>query len=260
MKDNAIGKKIKKYRLRANMSQMELELAIESSFGSISRIEAGKVNPTKETLQKIIKTLDIRPFEASQLLGLDQEPYLHVLYASKEFMSSLILDKVLQNAVNIISKELKLLGVIIDIVKGDELWNATFTQSWYTDLMNKVMGKPHNSFFIKMKDYPDNIGVQCVTEQKVKKIKHVRDLGRGFLPLPVCDILNKIGGVKSGIAFPIISSGGQSLGVIYFGKNVEDDYESERYILQAFTDAVAIAIENAQKYEDLKKKVKIQEN
>jgi len=43
------GRAIRKARLNAELSQMDLELAIGAAFGSISRLESGKVNPTKET-------------------------------------------------------------------------------------------------------------------------------------------------------------------------------------------------------------------
>ncbi|MDQ6985419.1 MAG: helix-turn-helix transcriptional regulator [Candidatus Dojkabacteria bacterium] len=50
-----LGEKIKNFRKRAGLSQLDLEMRIDGSPGMISRIENGKVNPTKETISSISK-------------------------------------------------------------------------------------------------------------------------------------------------------------------------------------------------------------
>ena len=47
MNDQTLGNKIRAFRERAGLSQMQLELEIEMSPGSLSRIENNQVNPTK---------------------------------------------------------------------------------------------------------------------------------------------------------------------------------------------------------------------
>lgn len=63
-----LGEKIRNFRKRAGMSQLDLEAAIQTSPGVISRIEAGKVNPTKETLLQIAGILELDKQEVSDLL------------------------------------------------------------------------------------------------------------------------------------------------------------------------------------------------
>lgn len=63
------GEKIKNFRKRAGMSQMELENELNAATGSISRIEAGKVNPTKETILQLAKIMKLTESELSDLLG-----------------------------------------------------------------------------------------------------------------------------------------------------------------------------------------------
>lgn len=48
---------------------MDIELGICASFGSISRIESGKVNPTKETIEKIATILSLTDRELDYLVG-----------------------------------------------------------------------------------------------------------------------------------------------------------------------------------------------
>lgn len=69
-----LGEKIKFFRLRANISQMDLEIDSNSAFGSISRIESGKVNPTKETINKIISILKLNDRETDYLIGSISNP------------------------------------------------------------------------------------------------------------------------------------------------------------------------------------------
>lgn len=71
MNNLTLGEKIKSYRKRAGYSQLQLETEIDASQGSISRIESGKVNPTKETLAAIANELRISTEERLSLYNLD---------------------------------------------------------------------------------------------------------------------------------------------------------------------------------------------
>jgi len=56
------------------MSQFDLENEIGASAGVISRIESGKVNPTKETIREIAKTLKLNNRELDYLIGVTALP------------------------------------------------------------------------------------------------------------------------------------------------------------------------------------------
>jgi transcriptional regulator with XRE-family HTH domain len=68
------GRRIRFFRERAGMSQMDLELAIGASAGAISRIEGGSTNPTKETVYEIAKKLHLHYREIDYIIGLTSEP------------------------------------------------------------------------------------------------------------------------------------------------------------------------------------------
>src|SRR5690554_1416793 len=95
-----VGEKIKKYRLQKGLSQFELEDKIDASTGSLSRIENGQVNPTKETLVKIIEALDLKSYDAGSLFNLDFDELPRMVDIARKLSSSLDLDQVLQNSVN----------------------------------------------------------------------------------------------------------------------------------------------------------------
>lgn len=67
------GNKIKYFRKRAGISQLQLEVLINASFGSISRIENGLTNPTKETLFAIANALRLNSLETINLFGITLE-------------------------------------------------------------------------------------------------------------------------------------------------------------------------------------------
>ncbi len=66
--------RLKYFRIRSGLSQMDLELEINAAFGSISRFESGKVNPTKETILKISKVLKLSDRELDYLIGPTSTP------------------------------------------------------------------------------------------------------------------------------------------------------------------------------------------
>lgn len=70
MEDQKIlGNRIRTFRKRAGLSQMDLEIEMEASPGSLSRIESGEVNPTKETVSRIAEKLHLSNQEEQYLLG-----------------------------------------------------------------------------------------------------------------------------------------------------------------------------------------------
>lgn len=63
-----IGQGVKVFRTSKGVSQVDLEVMINASSGSISRIESGATIPTIKTLYKIAKALSLSPTEKSYLL------------------------------------------------------------------------------------------------------------------------------------------------------------------------------------------------
>lgn len=58
-----LGSKIKEKRKSKNLTQEQLAELVEIGTPNISYIENGKFYPTVETLEKICKALEVKPFE-----------------------------------------------------------------------------------------------------------------------------------------------------------------------------------------------------
>ncbi len=66
----SLGEKIRYFRKDRGVSQTELEVKAGLSFGTLSRIEKGSVNPTKETILKIAPILGLSDQDVAYLLKL----------------------------------------------------------------------------------------------------------------------------------------------------------------------------------------------
>ena len=64
-----LGTRIRNFRKRAMLSQLQLEILIDASPGYLSRVENGELNPTKETLKKISEVLELSDREQEYLYG-----------------------------------------------------------------------------------------------------------------------------------------------------------------------------------------------
>jgi transcriptional regulator with XRE-family HTH domain len=69
MHDLPLGRKIYILREDRSLSQTKLEVEAGLSFGTLSRIENGSINPTKETLVKIAKVLELKDDEFVYLIN-----------------------------------------------------------------------------------------------------------------------------------------------------------------------------------------------
>lgn len=75
MIDNlTLGKRLKFFRERAHISQFDLESQMGAASGMISRIESGKVNPSKETVLKLAEIYLLNRWETDYLIGRGAEP------------------------------------------------------------------------------------------------------------------------------------------------------------------------------------------
>jgi transcriptional regulator with XRE-family HTH domain len=93
---SSLGRRIKYFRKRAGLSQLELEAELGASSGYISRVESGKVNPNKETIAKISSVLNLRPTEINYILnlGYDDVSEEDIQNAEKTFSTLLNSEKV----------------------------------------------------------------------------------------------------------------------------------------------------------------------
>lgn len=236
-----IGQKIRNFRRRENLSQSEMENKAEMSPGSLSRIENGEVNPTKETLLKIIDVLNLTTIEASALFGLELTDISNILKLSKDLLSTQDLNEVMQKAVNSIVYELNLLSAFMTLRKDNKLFATTTTNKWFDGAVLKIIGAPLNTLSVDLNKDLDNLCVKAFLNKKHYISNNLEEITVPAVPPRIAQLLTKVTGFKSAIVLPIMYKD-KSLGTLMVGKNFIDDYLSEIPILEAFTEYIGEAI------------------
>ena len=234
-----LGQKIRNFRIRSGKSQMDLELEIGASAGSLSRIENGEVNPTKETLLKIIEVLNLVTIEAASLMGIDMSPsYSGLLKFSNEVSNIKELNQMVQKAVDSITNELNLLGAFVVLVDGDIVRLETFAQTFYSEMAMKVIGKPMKEIQAPIEANSENLMVRTVLDKKSYLSNSIEAFVVPAVNNTIAKILGKITGFKSAITMPLIANG-KVLGAIHFSKSYIDDFKNETPILESFSEYIS---------------------
>jgi transcriptional regulator with XRE-family HTH domain len=252
---NSVGEKIRKFRKRSGISQFELELRIDASPGSISRIEVGHVNPSKETLQKIISVLGLRAFEASTLFNLEFQELPRLVEIAKSLSSDLDLDKILQNCVNGIVYELGLIGGLVFIYEGDTLYLKAMTHNSFTHKILDLLPGGLQPLSTSISWNRENYVVKTVNERTPQYSTVFSNFSKNIISDQLADFIQKMNGTKCTICLPVIAND-KVQGALLFSKDVIDKFEHEIYILRVFADYVGTTILNARKYNKLEERIK----
>ncbi len=234
--DNSLGQKIKNFRKRAGKSQFDLELDIEASPGSISRIESGEVNPTKETLMKIVECLNLNELEQSSLFNIGNKFSVNVLENINELIVAGDSEDLLNKATSMFIKELNLLAIIVCLIDGEFIKAKALTSQWYTPIINGIIGTDFKNlrFRFESEEFKKNSMYKVIREGKELLSDKLEDFACPPLSVSVSRTLATFTGNKANICFPIPGQN-KILGTILFTKNVKDDFQTEREVLREFT-------------------------
>jgi transcriptional regulator with XRE-family HTH domain len=245
-----IGKRLREYRLRAGMNQLELECAIGAASGSLSRIENGTVNPTKETLFKIMDILNISGYEAASLLNINIDELPKVIQFAKNLSLEKDLDKIVKTAVTEVVDTLKLLGCIIFLKENDYVYLRNFTQAWYTEVVNKLLPAPLTTLKTSLITNKDNFIVKSINENRIMMSKDLTDFSHNVFPDSISRVMQKITNHKNALSMPLIYDS-KAIGAILFSKTYLDDFSNELETLKSFADYISVLIKNAKAYDEV---------
>lgn len=134
-----IGRRIRFFRKRDNVSQLDLENEIDGSSGMVSRIENNLVNPKKETIIKIANVLRLSNEEIDYLIGKTRLPAN---------------DEEIKNAKNEATQELGKKGKLNYLL--DERWrfhsfSETFLKFLYlsSNELNYIIGRTTTQLIVR---------------------------------------------------------------------------------------------------------------
>ena len=226
MQNKSLGQKIRMYRERAELSQMELELEIGASPGSLSRIENGQTNPTKETIILLGRALKLDGNEIISLFGIEFDIHnklADVLLAISDNNNS---DKLLMSFVKEVEEKLGYITVAAFTWKGDRLYARYLNINDINKKALELIGVPFDSLYVSRKKNEDNLILRSAVEQSYFESDNIIDFSRGAINDSIIKIIAKMINFKSGIAYPL-SYKDHALGAIYLGKSNKSDYRDE---------------------------------
>jgi transcriptional regulator with XRE-family HTH domain len=257
MTEQSLGQKIKKYRNRVKLTQLELELAINSAHGSISRIENDSVKPTKETLSKIAKALKLKSNEVADLLGLKILTPEELILAINEISSSLDLNNTLQTAVDIMFDLYPNynggLILLLDNKKGDRLITTNISNMPNVEVIQRIMPRKLNEYEVMLTN--DNHIIKTFKEGLLLQSTNLYDFGKNVVPKIITDLITKALNFSVGLSIPLYTVSNK-LGVILFTKRNSDIFdEYEVQILKLLADQIALAVYNAKRFKELQEEL-----
>lgn len=258
--DLTLGEKIEAFRKRAKMSQLDLEIEIGAGQGSLSRIENNQVNPTKETLLKLVDVLNLSPVESASLFSIDIEPEVRKVIDVSQTLNEA---DSLEEMINVITRK-------ISIFAGGNASTLWFWDSEKSYLnLKRIMALPKVIAFVENVlhipwdnitfdasniEYQKSDYIKCILENKPVVSNTLYDLASPMVNRTICSIISKWLNFNLAVSLPL-SFKGIKLGVfslIWDGDRVS---EKDLRFLQAYADQIAVAIYNAQKYEKLNKEL-----
>ncbi len=245
-----LGQKIRRYRKRAGMSQLSLELAIEASPGSLSRIENGKVNPTKETIVDIARVLKLETREIASLFGIEVYDNKHLFEETTKILSTHDLKEVLDRAVNNLIFKMGYIGSCIFLADGDRVGFSSMTSSNLGAKALECLDRPLSSLSLSLSRDTSSLVVRAIREDEVFFTHYIRDFAVPAVTVETADRIQEVTGDRSNIIYPL-STDGAPFGAIAYVKNVVSDFRDERETLGIISKQIAIAIQNARKFEVL---------
>jgi len=253
-----LGEKIRNIRKEKRISQFDLELKIGAAFGSISRLENNLVKPTKETLSKISRALELKPSQTADLLGLKIFSPEELIAAINKISESLDLETTLQTAVDIIFDLYpNYIGGVIFLKNGNFLRSKTISNTPNVNKALTLFPTPFSKLKVSLKTNLINLGVKSVLLKRNFQSTNPVDFTRGAINDIVIKIMQKITGFSIGITIPIIFNK-KVFGVALYSKKSEKSFSiEEEKILVLLTKQLAIAINNAQKFRKLSNSMKI---
>jgi transcriptional regulator with XRE-family HTH domain len=234
-----LGAKLRRFRERNSISQLQLENDIGLATGSLTKIESGKVQPNHQTLTRLIKGLDLLPYEAMMLNDFSL-PFLTDLLNQVVALS--LIDNEIelgQEVVNYIPKATRLLGASFNVVQETKLRNTAFTQSWYTEMLLNVLPIPYTEFTLDLeRDCEQSLLVRSVVENQEYQSRLLSDFTSPSFSKNIAGLLQKTSNVRSLISIPM-NINHTPLGAILYVQDNKDQFDENIPFLRLYTQVIA---------------------
>ncbi len=172
---------------------------------------------------------------------------LTIQQISNTIVSDLDFEKITQQVVDSIVKNLKYLGGVLFLVEGDKIRSYNFSQ---TKIMS-IATKPVANIFRELTTSAvkaENLVGRSIMENKIFESYDVSEFISPPVPVKTAKLMQKIARVK-GIVVSPINVKSDTVGALMFVTPRKSFTDSEKEMLSVFANQTGIAIENARLYE-----------
>lgn len=258
MAEQTLGHKIKSFRKRAGYSQLDLEMEIGSSAGTISRIENGQVNPTKETLLNIASTLKLEATETAQLFNIDLQQYSKSEAFSeieeikpydliREYLSAKIIKELVSDMLGEIEKKMDYIGSSLSVVnlKEDYIHLAYLSRTFVAKFSELFILRSKSFRKLRLKAKAEmTLTKRAVLENRIFVGGRLRDFVSPPLANLEANIVQFIARIETMIALPVKDKEGKVIAVLNFATQKKQVDQSELDALEGIADYIGNLIDS----------------
>lgn len=244
--NKTIGEYIKQFRKRLGISQHDFENQLDLSTGSLTKIESGKVVPSRESLLKFIKVLDLNVFDTFNILQLPTNKITSLINLINKINLLTSEEEIAQIACNNIPEQIGSFGAAVCLIDGDLLKTIGFTKSWYADLIIQLIPFPYKDFYVSVSKDVDNLMIQSIKTKKLIYSNKLEEFLRPFVYKNIARIFQKTAHMESIISVPMIAED-KVLGVALYATHSRTNFEKEKDLLSAFTQVISTSIYKTRK-------------
>ncbi len=245
--NSKLGEKIKFFRKRAGLTQFNLELEIGLAQGAISRIESGKVNPTKETIADIAYSLKLDTSEIASLFGIEINDTTKLFQITTKLLLENDLKKILDIVLNDLIFKMGYIASAIFIIKNDSIYAIGVTKTNLSKKTFKLLKNyPLSTSKIPLNFKGNNALIQAISMNKEILINRNRDYLYPAIPIHIADKIQNEVGDRSSLIVPL-STNSSPFGAMIYTKKIHSTFNKERKLIKIITKQIAIAIENTLK-------------
>jgi transcriptional regulator with XRE-family HTH domain len=236
------GELIKSYRNEKGLSQLDLEVGIGAAFGSLTKIENGKINPSKETIYKIIDFLELSPAHALKLFNIDMSFFGRIIANMHKLASVKDLKEVMSIALNDVREQLGLAGGAFYLIEGGELHLKALSSAVSTSIVTKIVKEPFKLLRPSLEHHQENLLIQAVSKNEIVITDSLYEMLRPQMSKWLSDRAQKITFTAEIIGIPIVANG-RVVALITYGSSLKNQFKFELDLLKAFAAEIGLALE-----------------
>jgi hypothetical protein len=164
-----------------------------------------------------------------------------------------------QNAVSLMTSEFKNEGVVAAIIYRVHQEDRTLRPYAFSSMANmaidKMFPKKFEDLHVSLDD-PSNLLVRAVNSRQEQEGSSLYEFVRPVISEHIAEVIQRIGGGKYAVAYPLRLKQGRVAGVLFFGIKNEVIEDKQRILLEAFRSQLELAFENVIEFERVAERYK----